>query len=44
MQAAEALQNVDNSLELACQWLLAAGTRSDEDGTPGGVRVRSTFK
>lgn len=37
-QAAEALQNVDNSLELACQWLLAAASRSDDDGTPGGAR------
>lgn len=38
-QAAQALQNVDNSLELACQWLLAAASRSDDDGTPGGTRV-----
>lgn len=38
-QAAQALQNVDNSLELACQWLLAAASRSDDDGTPGGARV-----
>jgi hypothetical protein len=38
-QAAQALQNVDNSLELACQWLLASASRSDDDGTPGGTRV-----
>lgn len=40
-QAAQALQNVDNSLELACQWLLAAAAREDgDDAEPSGAQVR----
>jgi len=40
-QAAQALQNVDNSLELACQWLLATAAREDgDDAEPSGAQVR----
>lgn len=34
-----ALHNVDNNLELACQWLLATAARDDDDGEQPGAEV-----